>query len=79
MRLFDRRGVFQLLANHKAGHGGKYELRRPGDRGDCYLQPGLLPRVGEESLYGTGHRGDLNALSMYGVLYSFYVDFCTNR
>lgn len=54
MLLSDRRGILQLLANAKARHAGKYELRRLDDGGDCYLQPGLLPGVGEESLHGTG-------------------------
>ena len=61
MWLFDRGGIFQLLANCKAGHGGEYELCCPGDGGDCHLQPGLLSRMGEESVHGTGGRGDVNA------------------
>ena len=60
MLLFDNRGVFQLLANAKAGHSRKYELRCLNDGGNRYLQPVLLPRVGEESVYGTGNRGGLS-------------------
>ena len=60
MLLFDRRGVLQLLADGKARHGRKHELRRPDDGGSRYLQPGLLPRMGEEGVHGTGDRGGLN-------------------
>ena len=62
VRLFDNGGLLQLLADGKASHGGEYELRRLGDGGNCHLQPILLPRVGEESVYGTGDRGGLNDL-----------------
>ena len=39
----------------------KYELRRLSDGSSCNLQPGLLPRMGEESIYRTGDRGGVNA------------------
>ena len=61
MCLFDCRGVLQLLANGATGHGGKHELCGLSDGRDCYLQPGLLPRLGEESVHGAGDRGDVNA------------------
>lgn len=60
MCLFDNGGLLQLLADTKAGHGGKHELRRLSDGGNRHLQPDLLPRMGEESLYGAGDRGGLN-------------------
>ena len=61
MCLSMRYSVFQLLANGKAGHSGKYELRRLSDRDNCNLQPSLLPRMGEESLYRTRDRSGLNS------------------
>lgn len=60
MLLFDNRRVFQLLANAKAGHSRKHELRCLNDGGNCYLQPVLLSRMGEESVYRTGDRGGLS-------------------
>ena len=60
MWLFDRRGVFQLLANGNAGHSRKYELRCHGDGGNRYLQLDLLFRLGEKSVQGTCDRGGLN-------------------
>ena len=59
MCLFNRRGVFQLLADATAGHCRKYELRGLGDGGNCHLQPGLLSGMGEESIQGTRGRGHL--------------------
>ena len=60
MLLLDDSRVLQLLANGTTGHGRKHELCRFGDRGNCYLQPDLLRRLGEESVHGTGGRGDMN-------------------
>ena len=59
--LSDRHGVFQFLAHGKAGYSGEYELRSLSNGGSCNRQPGLLPRMGEESIYRTSDRGGLTA------------------
>ena len=59
--LSDRHGVFQLLAHGEAGYSREYELCSLSNGGSCNRQPGLLPRLGEESIYRTGDRGGLNA------------------